>query len=76
MRVNGTPFRTVWIEGSTVKMIDQPRLPHQFRIVDMNTHHDTAKAISTMVVRGAGAIGATGALGMAQAALLLSLIHI
>ena len=69
MRVQGQNYRTVWMEGSVVKLIDQPRLPHEFRIVDMATHRDTARAISTMVVRGAGAIGATGAAGMAQAAL-------
>ncbi|NOY24493.1 MAG: S-methyl-5-thioribose-1-phosphate isomerase [Oligoflexia bacterium] len=69
MLVGGTPFRTVWLEGSTVKLIDQPKLPHSFGIVDMPTHVHTARAISTMIVRGAGAIGATGAFGMAQAAL-------
>jgi methylthioribose-1-phosphate isomerase len=67
--VNGQPTRTVWIEGPTVRMIDQPRLPHHFAIVDLATHKHTAVAIETMVVRGAGAIGATGALGMAQAAI-------
>ena len=69
MLVDGTPYRTVWLEGSTLKLIDQPQLPHTFAIVDMPTHRDTARAISTMIVRGAGAIGATGAFGMAQAAL-------
>ncbi len=69
MLVDGTHYRTVWMDGSTVKLIDQPRLPHEFRIVDMATHRDTARAITTMIVRGAGAIGATGAAGMAQAAL-------
>ncbi|MCK6507346.1 S-methyl-5-thioribose-1-phosphate isomerase [Myxococcota bacterium] len=69
MLVDGTPYRTVWLEGSTLKLIDQPQLPHRFAIIDMPTHHDTARAISTMIVRGAGAIGATGAFGMAQAAL-------
>ena len=49
-------------------MIDQPLLPHQFRIVDMPTYRETATAIRDMTVRGAGAIGATGALGVAQAA--------
>jgi methylthioribose-1-phosphate isomerase len=68
LQVNGQPFRTVWIEGSTVRMIDQPKLPHSFGIVDLPDHHATARAISTMIVRGAGAIGATGAYGMAQAA--------
>jgi S-methyl-5-thioribose-1-phosphate isomerase len=69
MNVNGTPTRTVWWENNRVRMIDQPLLPHQFRIVDMPTHVHTALAISQMTVRGAGAIGATGALGMAQVAL-------
>lgn len=69
MLVDGTHYRTVWLEDGIVKLIDQPRLPHEFRIVDMRTHQDTARAISTMIVRGAGAIGATGAAGMAQAAL-------
>jgi len=69
MLVDGKHYRTVWIEGSTVMMIDQPRLPHTFSIARLDHHTETAKAIQTMVVRGAGAIGATGAFGMAQAAL-------
>jgi methylthioribose-1-phosphate isomerase len=69
MLVNGVHTRTVWMEGGVVKMIDQPRLPHEFRIVDLPHHTDTARSISTMIVRGAGAIGATGAYGIAQAAL-------
>jgi S-methyl-5-thioribose-1-phosphate isomerase len=68
MLVNGTPTRTVWWDNGVVKMIDQPLLPHRFAIVDMATHRHTAVAIKDMTVRGAGAIGATGALGMAQAA--------
>ncbi|MBN1897126.1 MAG: S-methyl-5-thioribose-1-phosphate isomerase [Candidatus Aenigmarchaeota archaeon] len=62
-------FRTVWLEGSTVKMIDQPKLPHAFRIASFANHKQTAKSISTMVVRGAPAIGAAGAYGIAQATL-------
>jgi methylthioribose-1-phosphate isomerase len=69
MLVNGIHHRTVWMEGSVVKMIDQPMLPHEFRIIDLPRHTDTADSISTMIVRGAGAIGATGAYGVAQAAL-------
>ena len=69
MNIDGVSFRTVWMEGPVVRMIDQPRLPHAFVVADMRTHLDTARAISTMVVRGAGAIGATGAYGVAQAAL-------
>jgi S-methyl-5-thioribose-1-phosphate isomerase len=67
MRVHGTPYRTLWLEGSVVRMIDQTLLPFEFRIVSCETHHDTAAAIREMVVRGAPALGAAGAFAMAQA---------
>jgi S-methyl-5-thioribose-1-phosphate isomerase len=69
MKVNGTPYRTVWLEGSAVKMIDQLLLPHRFEIATLPTHQDTARAIVTMLVRGAGAIGAAAGYGMAQVVL-------
>jgi len=69
MKVNGRDYRTVWMEGAVVRMINQPLIPHRFEIVDMPTHVDTAKAISEMVVRGAGAIGASAGFGMAQVVL-------
>ncbi len=69
MNIEGVHHRTVRLDGRTVLLIDQPLLPHQFRIAEMGDHRATAEAIRTMVVRGAGAIGATGACGMAQAAL-------
>ena len=69
MKVNGTHYRTVRLEGSVVQLVNQPLIPHHFEVIGMQTHKDTARAISTMIVRGAGAIGATGAGGMAQAAL-------
>lgn len=69
MDIDGTPYRTVWFADGAVQLIDQPRLPHTFRIHPCPTVEATADAIRTMVVRGAGAIGATGAYGMALAAL-------
>ncbi|MFH1787874.1 MAG: S-methyl-5-thioribose-1-phosphate isomerase [Candidatus Altiarchaeota archaeon] len=69
MKVNCKDYRSVWMEGRVVKLIDQPRLPHEFRIYDCETFMDTAHAITSMVVRGAPAIGATAAYGMAQGAL-------
>ena len=69
MIVNGRPYRTVWMEGSQVRLINQPLLPHFFEIVSLPDHRATANAIRDMVVRGAGAIGATGGYGMAQVAL-------
>lgn len=69
MQVNGKHYRTVIMEGSTVRMINQPLIPYRFELIDLPTHHDTAEAIRTMIVRGAGAIGAAGGYGMAQVAL-------
>ena len=69
MKVAGVHYRTVWMEGSVVKLINQPLIPHRFEVVGMERHEETAQAIQTMVVRGAGAIGATGGYGMAQVAL-------
>jgi methylthioribose-1-phosphate isomerase len=69
MWVEGKHHRTVWLEGSTVRMIDQPLLPHRFEIASLPTFRATGTAIQTMVVRGAGAIGATAGFGVAQAAL-------
>lgn len=70
MNVHGTPTRTLWRAGGTLHMIDQRLLPHQFAVVALPTVEDTARAIEDMTVRGAGAIGAAGALGVAQAAAL------
>lgn len=69
MLVDGKPTRTIWLDSnsSTVKIIDQTRLPHEFIIVGLNTLDDAAKAISNMQVRGAPLIGATAAYGMALA---------
>ena len=69
MKVNGTPTRTVWWQDGRVHLINQPLLPHRFETVALDTHFQTAEAIQTMVVRGAGAIGATGGFAMAQAVL-------
>lgn len=69
MLVNGQDYRTVYLEGSTVKMINQPLIPYRFEFIALPTHRDTARAIQTMIVRGAGAIGASAAFGMAQVAL-------
>jgi S-methyl-5-thioribose-1-phosphate isomerase len=69
MQTQGEHYRTVWMEGGVVRMINQPLLPHQFEIVSLADYHACAEAISRMVVRGAPAIGATGAYGMAQAVL-------
>ncbi len=62
--------KTVWIEGETVKLIDQRLLPDEFKIFSAGSVEEVAFAIEDMVVRGAPAIGATAAYGMAQAKML------
>jgi translation initiation factor eIF-2B subunit alpha/methylthioribose-1-phosphate isomerase len=65
MLVNGRHYRTVWLDKGRMKMINQLLLPHSFEIVSLRTTDEIVKAIKTMVVRGAPAIGATAAYGMA-----------
>ncbi len=71
INIGGTQkeIRTIWLEESTIRLIDQRVLPHKFLITSLETHIETAKAISNMVMRGAGAIGVAGGYGMAQAAI-------
>lgn len=70
MKVNGKNYRTIWMEGSSVFMIEQNLLPFEFKIFESKDYKSTCHAIITMVVRGAGAIGAAAGYAMAQAALL------
>src|ERR1051325_6682293 len=62
--------RTVTFDrrANAVRLIEQRLLPHQFKIVATPDFRATARAIQDMVVRGAGAIGATAAYGLAQGA--------
>ncbi|MBN1410070.1 MAG: S-methyl-5-thioribose-1-phosphate isomerase [Spirochaetales bacterium] len=69
MLVNGKHYRTVWMEGKSVHMINQPLLPHQFVIYTAGDHRQTAEAIRTMIIRGAGAIGVAAGYALAQAVL-------
>ncbi|MBD3261548.1 MAG: S-methyl-5-thioribose-1-phosphate isomerase [Candidatus Altiarchaeales archaeon] len=69
MKAEGRDYRTLWLEDGVVKMINQPLLPHRFEIHECRDFKETADAISSMVVRGAPAIGACACFGMAQGAL-------
>ncbi len=69
MKINGTEYRTVWMNGISVFFIEQNLLPFQFRIHEAKTYSESCHAISTMRVRGAGAIGALAGFAMAQAAM-------
>ena len=63
-------YRTVAFDSrkNSVLLIEQRLLPHQFEVVAARDFCETAQAIKDMIVRGAGAIGATAAYGLAQGA--------
>jgi len=65
MKIDGREYRALWQEGKIIKFIDQRKLPYSFEIFTARTIDDVAYAIREMVVRGAPAIGAAAAYGMA-----------
>ncbi len=62
-------LRTVEWKNDSVVMIDQTKLPNKLVFVKYTDYNDVAEAIRTLVVRGAPAIGVSGAFGMALAVL-------
>jgi methylthioribose-1-phosphate isomerase len=62
MAVN--PVRPVVWENDRVRLIDQTRLPQEHTWVEISRSDDMATAITTMIVRGAPAIGVAAAYGM------------
>jgi methylthioribose-1-phosphate isomerase len=65
MLVHETNYRSIWTaeDGRTVQIIDQTRLPHEFKVVTLGELNDAVRAIRDMLVRGAPLIGATAAYG-------------
>jgi len=61
-------MRTVEWDAGVVRMIDQRKLPHEYVEVEFTDYRDVARAIKEMYVRGAPAIGAAAAYGLALAA--------
>ena len=62
-------LRTVEWKNNKVVMIDQTKLPNELVFVEFSDFMQVANAIKTLVVRGAPAIGVSGAFGLALAAL-------
>ena len=56
-------YPIIWHEGR-VLLIDQTRLPTEYTVVEISRCDDMARAIKTMIVRGAPAIGVAAAYGM------------
>jgi len=65
MKIDGTQYRSLWQDGDVIRFIDQRKLPYSFEIFTARTVDDVVYAIKEMVVRGAPAIGAAAAYGMA-----------
>lgn len=66
MKINGTHYRTIWLaeDGTSVAIIDQTKLPHEFSTIRIDTAAKAAQAIKSMQVRGAPLIGAMAAYGL------------
>ena len=62
-------LKTVEWKNNSVIMIDQTKLPNTLEYVIYTDYNQVANAIRTLVVRGAPAIGISGAFGLALAAL-------
>jgi methylthioribose-1-phosphate isomerase len=70
MKIDGTPFRSVWVDqadGWSVRILDQTRLPWEVEILRLVDEAGVAHAIKSMQTRGAPLIGAVAAYGVALA---------
>jgi len=56
-------YPVIW-QNNCVSLIDQTRIPEEYSRVIINRSADMARAIETMIVRGAPAIGVAAAYGM------------
>jgi len=62
-------LKTIEWKDNKVVMIDQTKLPNKLEFVEFSDYHQVAEAIKNLVVRGAPAIGVSGAFGLALASL-------
>ena len=61
-------FKTIEWKGDHVRLLDQRRLPHSLTYLECRDASSIARAIRTMAIRGAPAIGVAAAMGIALAA--------
>ena len=62
-------LRTIEWKDNKLVIIDQTKLPNELVFVEFTDYNQVASAIKNLVVRGAPAIGVSGAFGLALAAL-------
>jgi S-methyl-5-thioribose-1-phosphate isomerase len=65
--VTGTIPPTIEWRGDRIALVDQRRLPGELVIDEITTVDDLCECIATLAVRGAPALGAAGAMGVALA---------
>ncbi len=68
MNVNGRPVCSITEASGNIKIIDQRLLPHEFKLVGIESFDMMIAAISEMWLRGAPLIGVAAAYGMYLAA--------
>lgn len=61
-------LRPIWWDGDTVMIVDQRLLPHKHKVLRCTTPDDVIRAIKTMAIRGAPAVGIAGAMAAALGA--------
>lgn len=66
MLIDGKHYQSIWYEpeSDSVRIIDQTQLPHELRILTLESIEAACVAISSMQVRGAPLIGVTAAYGL------------
>lgn len=66
MKINQQQVQSIWYDPAdeTVRLIDQTRLPHDFKVITLDSLSGACHAIVTMQVRGAPLIGVTAAYGV------------
>jgi len=72
MKVNNQKYQSIWFDESnpsSVRIIDQQKLPFFFETKELRSVDDVYYAIEDMTVRGAPLIGATAAFGIYLATL-------
>ena len=68
VKINSS-LRTVEWKNNKVIMIEQTKLPNKLEFVEYDDFNQVANAIKTLIVRGAPAIGVSGAFGLGLAVL-------
>jgi methylthioribose-1-phosphate isomerase len=70
MIVGGKHYRSIWpdpADPAIIRIINQHKLPFEFRIDGITSSQETLDAIRSMKIRGAPLIGVAGAFGLSFA---------